>query len=194
MQTLFWLTAILGTSLALIYRRVDLKTSTAALGAILVALTLLSNGVTFLVVFLWLGFAALALLNVESLRRERISARILELLSGMLPSISKTEQDALEAGSVWWEGSLFSGIPDWRKLSELPAPELTEEEQAFLDGPTEELCHRLAILIMATHSQVKCFQASLQQVGIVRRNHRTHDPSQVADRLQFLAASDNDPG
>ena len=143
MQTLFWLIAILGTSLALIYRRVDLKTSTAALGAILVALTLLSNGVTFLVVFLWLGFAALALLNVESLRRERISARILELLSGMLPSISKTEQDALEAGSVWWEGSLFSGIPDWRKLSELPAPELTEEEQAFLDGPTEELCHRL---------------------------------------------------
>ena len=121
MQTLFWLIAILGTSLALIYRRVDLKTSTAALGAILVALTLLSNGVTFLVVFLWLGFAALALLNVESLRRERISARILELLSGMLPSISKTEQDALEAGSVWWEGSLFSGIPDWRQLAELPA-------------------------------------------------------------------------
>ena len=57
--------------------------------------------------------------------------------------MSKTEQDALEAGNVWWEGELFSGMPDWRKLNRLPPPKLTEEEQAFLDGPVEQLCRLL---------------------------------------------------
>jgi len=61
----------------------------------------------------------------------------------MVPSLSRTERDALEAGNVWWEGELFSGKPDWRRLIELPAPKLTDEEQAFLDGPTEELCRML---------------------------------------------------
>ena len=143
METLFWLITIVGTSLALAYKRVDLKTSTAALGALLVAYTVLSDGGAFWISLLWLAFAALAVLNVESLRRERISARILEVFRSMLPSLSKTERDALEAGTVWWEGELFSGMPDWRRLMELPAPRLTEEEQAFLDGPTEELCRLL---------------------------------------------------
>jgi len=142
-ETLFWLITIVGTSLALAYKRVDLKTSTAALGALLVAYTVLSDGGAFWISLLWLAFAALAVLNVESLRRERISARILEVFRSMLPSLSKTERDALEAGTVWWEGELFSGMPDWRRLMELPAPRLTEEEQAFLDGPTEELCRLL---------------------------------------------------
>ncbi|HUL82054.1 MAG TPA: acyl-CoA dehydrogenase, partial [Gammaproteobacteria bacterium] len=61
----------------------------------------------------------------------------------MLPSMSRTEQDALEAGGIWWDGELFSGIPDWRKLLRLPPPKLTPDEQAFLDGPTEELCRML---------------------------------------------------
>ena len=54
--------------------------------------------------------------------------------------MSETERDALEAGSVWWEGELFSGAPDWKKLLSQPVPKLTEEEQAFLDGPCEEVC------------------------------------------------------
>ena len=57
--------------------------------------------------------------------------------------MSNTEQDALEAGGVWWDGELFSGMPDWRKLKRLPPPQLTPEEQAFLDGPVEELCRML---------------------------------------------------
>jgi acyl-CoA dehydrogenase len=57
--------------------------------------------------------------------------------------MSTTEQEALEAGNVWWEGELFSGIPNWRKLLDLPEPRLTGEEQAFLDGPTEELCRMI---------------------------------------------------
>ena len=142
MGTLFWLIILLVTGLALAYRRVDLKVTTAALGAVLIAYTLVA-GITLLIVLLWLAFAALALLNVESLRRERISAPILEAFRDMLPSLSDTERDALEAGSVWWEGQLFSGIPDWDTLAALPPPALTEDEQAFLDGPTEELCRLL---------------------------------------------------
>jgi acyl-CoA dehydrogenase len=57
--------------------------------------------------------------------------------------MSRTEQEALEAGNVWWDGELFSGIPDWRTLLELPEPRLTGEERAFLDGPTEELCRMI---------------------------------------------------
>jgi len=143
MEVLFWLITVLFASLALAYKRVNLKTSTAVLGVVLVAYTVLSDSFTLLNIILWPVFFALALLNVQSLRREHISTKILELFSSMLPTISKTERDALEAGNVWWEGELFSGFPNWEKLNELPAAKLTDEEQAFLDGPTEELCSLL---------------------------------------------------
>ena len=54
--------------------------------------------------------------------------------------MSDTEREALEAGSVWWDGELFSGQPKWSKLLSTPAPKLTDEERAFLDGPTDTLC------------------------------------------------------
>ena len=140
METLFWLIATLGTTLTVTYRRVDLKTSTAAFGTILVAYTALADAGPFWLLLLWLAFACLAALNVDSLRRDHITARLLEIFRTMLPSLSATERSALEAGSVWWEGQLFSGMPDWHMLTDMPAPKLTDEEQAFLDGPTEELC------------------------------------------------------
>ena len=60
--------------------------------------------------------------------------------AGILPAISRTEREALEAGTVWLEGELFSGKPDLQKLLDVDSPELTAEEHAFLDGPVEELC------------------------------------------------------
>jgi acyl-CoA dehydrogenase len=54
--------------------------------------------------------------------------------------MSATERDAIDAGTVWWDGELFSGRPDWNTLLSYPKSTLTDEEQAFLDGPTEELC------------------------------------------------------
>jgi acyl-CoA dehydrogenase len=141
--TLLWLIIGLGTPVALAYRRTDLATSTAVLGAVLIAYTLLGGwGWPWLIV-LWLGFAVLAALNVESVRRDIVSRRVLRAYRGMLPSMSRTEQEALEAGNVWWEGELFTGMPTWSKLMQLPAPKLTEEEQAFLDGPVEDLCRML---------------------------------------------------
>ena len=53
------------------------------------------------------------------------------------------EREALEAGNVWWDGELFSGMPEWDKLMTYPAPKLSEEEQAFVDGPCEELCRMI---------------------------------------------------
>ena len=140
MTTIFWLIVFLGISFASIYRRVDLRLSTAAMGAVLVAFTLFAGAALFWLFVLWVLFAGFALLNVEALRRDRISAPILEVLKTLLPRLSETERAALEAGTVWWEGELFSGMPDWQQLAKLPPPRLTEAEQAFLDGPTEELC------------------------------------------------------
>jgi len=57
--------------------------------------------------------------------------------------MSATEREALDAGTVWWDGELFTGGPDWQKLMSAKAPALTAEEQAFLDGPCEELCAML---------------------------------------------------
>ena len=77
-------------------------------------------------------------------RRNVLSKRLLKWYRKLLPPISDTEQAAIDAGTVWWDAELFSGKPDWKKLREFPAPTLTAEEQAFLDGPVEELCAMLS--------------------------------------------------
>ncbi len=79
-------------------------------------------------------------LNVKPLRRALFAAPVLKLFKRVLPKISETEQVALDAGTVGFEGELFAGKPAWAKLLSEPKPELSEEEQAFLDGPCEELC------------------------------------------------------
>ncbi|TVP52388.1 MAG: acyl-CoA dehydrogenase [Halomonadaceae bacterium] len=77
------------------------------------------------------------------LRRDALSRPLLGWVRSMLPSLSDSEQQALAAGSVDWDGELFSGDPDWEKLLQLPHTPLTTEEQAFLDGPTATLCEML---------------------------------------------------
>jgi acyl-CoA dehydrogenase len=92
---------------------------------------------------LWLLLALLWLLNLRPLRKALVSRPFLKSYMRMLPSMSPTERDALEAGTVWWDGELFSGNPDWSKLLSAPPAKLSAEEQAFLDGPCEELCRML---------------------------------------------------
>ena len=79
----------------------------------------------------------------EKWRLKWISAPLLKAFKRVTPSMSDTEREALDAGSVWWDGELFSGRPRWRKLKNLPAPHLSSEEQAFVDGPVEQLCAML---------------------------------------------------
>jgi acyl-CoA dehydrogenase len=78
-----------------------------------------------------------------SFRRDWVSRPIFRWARKVLPSLSATEREAIEAGDVWWDADLFSGDPDWQKLLATPPAELSAEEQAFLDGPVEELCGML---------------------------------------------------
>src|SRR5664279_5031265 len=78
-----------------------------------------------------------------SFRRDCITRPIVRWAQNALPSLSATEREAIEAGDVWWDADLFTGNPDWNKLLAFPPAKLTAEEQAFLDGPVEELCAML---------------------------------------------------
>lgn len=89
-----------------------------------------------------LALALMCLFGIPALRRI-ISARLMKLMRAALPTIGDTEEAALKAGTVWWESDLFSGTPQWRKLLDFKVPTLSAEEQAFLDGPVEELCAML---------------------------------------------------
>ena len=80
---------------------------------------------------------------VPFLRRVAISSPVLKIFRKILPQISATEQEAINAGTVWWDGDLFSGNPDWNKLLAFPKCGLSEAEQAFLDNEVEQLCAML---------------------------------------------------
>lgn len=87
--------------------------------------------------------AALALANIRPLRKHLISQPIFRVFQKILPPLSDTERQAMEAGDVWWDGELFSGHPNWDLLLSTPKPQLNSEEQAFLEGPVQTLCERL---------------------------------------------------
>ncbi len=143
MSTIFWFLLFVGGAITLAYKRTDLRTATIALGIALGAYTIFGDGHWLWLLLLWAGFALIFRLNDSAFRRTHITARLLDFARRVMPRMSRTEQEALEAGTVWWDGELFSGIPDWHKLGHAPAPRLSDEEKAFLDGPTEELCRML---------------------------------------------------
>jgi len=126
--------------LYLAYKRLSLLAYTATFGVLLVAYTAIGEPAGIWKGFLWLLFGGLVLLNVAPLRQSLLTRPFMKIYRRMLPSMSSTEREALEAGTVWWDGELFTGKPDWPKLLDAKAPQLTAEEQAFLDGPCEELC------------------------------------------------------
>ena len=141
--SLFWLLLFVGGGIFLAYQRIDLRTSTIAAGFAVLAYTIFGEGAFLWKLLLWAAFGAMIVPNLIEFRREKITRPLLDVYRKMLPSMSNTEREALEAGNVWWEGELFSGMPNWDKLMSFPAPQLSDEEQAFLDGPVEELCAML---------------------------------------------------
>ncbi|HEX5067527.1 MAG TPA: acyl-CoA dehydrogenase [Myxococcota bacterium] len=80
---------------------------------------------------------------LRRLRRDSLTRLVMPLVGRMLPRLGATEREALEAGTVWWDGELFRGAPDWQRLLDFRVAELSAAEQAFLDGPVEEVCRSL---------------------------------------------------
>ncbi|HMG58539.1 MAG TPA: acyl-CoA dehydrogenase, partial [Burkholderiales bacterium] len=136
-----WIVAVVTVSFALAYLN---SSSWFWIGAGAVALPAgLVGGAfdtdTFLVLAGIFAFCSVVL-GAAPLRRLLVSRLLLGWYRGQLPAMSQTEQEAIDAGTVWWDGDLFSGRPDWGKLLAVPRPKLTAEEQAFLDNETEQLC------------------------------------------------------
>src|SRR5690606_7519946 len=84
--------------------------------------------------------AIIVVLWRDDTRRRFVSVPAMRAISTSMPAMSQTERDALEAGTVWWEGELFSGRPDWNRLLSLPWPELSREEREFLSDEAAALC------------------------------------------------------
>ena len=139
MSDTLWIIAVAVVSVALAYLAVPgwvwFVAGVAALGWSTIALPVWA--------FELLGaiFAlASVVLGIGLLRRPLVSRLLLRWYRGQLPAMSQTEQEAIDAGTVWWDGELFSGKPGWDKLLATPRPQLSAEEQSFLDNETEQLC------------------------------------------------------
>src|SRR6266853_838450 len=126
------------------YRRLSLLTFTVTFTVLLFAYTLLGAPAGIWKGFLGLLLAGLWLLNVRTLRKALLTRPFMKTYLKLLPAMSQTEKEALEAGTVWWDGELFTGAPHWPKLLAAKPPQLSGPEQGFLDGPCEELCRMLA--------------------------------------------------
>ncbi|EKC6207751.1 acyl-CoA dehydrogenase [Cronobacter sakazakii] len=132
---------------ALFYHRVSLPLSSLILLAWIAAFGAAGLWSLWLLVPLAI---ILVPLNVTPVRKSLISAPVFRGFRKVMPPMSRTEKEAIDAGTTWWEGDLFRGNPDWQKLHNYPQPKLTAEEQAFLDGPVEEAC-RMANDFQITH-------------------------------------------
>ncbi|QNN47567.1 acyl-CoA dehydrogenase [Thermomonas brevis] len=135
--------AILAAGAFAAYHRLRLAVWAAITASLLVACWLLGADPVATAIAAALTALVAALLLVPAIRKPLLTAPALGFLRKALPPLSQTERIALETGSVGFEGDLFTGKPDWNKLLAYPKPQLSAEEQAFLDGPVEELCKRI---------------------------------------------------
>jgi len=137
MSTLVWLLVLVGLLGASSYFRIKLFNVTAAAAIWM----LVGTSIDVVGLFGWLVFLALAVpLNSASIRKQYLSKPALDVYRKIMPEMSSTEKEAIDAGTVWWDGEIFSGDPNWNTLHTIPEARLSPEEQAFLDGPVETVC------------------------------------------------------
>lgn len=145
MNLLFFVLLIF-TLLLLAYNRVSLFMAMVIMVSLTVGWTELRHPLD---VPSWFRFAngivAVTLMGflLKPLRRLLISDRLYPIFRKIMPAVSATEQEALDAGTVWWDAAIFSGRPRWRLLLKNPAPSLSQREQEFIDGPVDDLCRML---------------------------------------------------
>jgi acyl-CoA dehydrogenase len=138
-----WLALFVGVICILAYRRASLALSSGVLALLLAAYWACGAAPAWWKILVSIPFAVLFLMNIRPLRVRLVTRPFMKKYRKLLPTMSATEREALDAGTVWWDGELFTGGPNWSKLMSAKAPTLTPVEQAFLDGPCEELCAML---------------------------------------------------
>jgi acyl-CoA dehydrogenase len=138
-----WLVLFAGAICILAYRRASLAAGTGVLLVLLGLYWVLGAGALWWKVALSVPCAMLLLFNVRPLRIRMLTRPFMKKYRKLLPAMSSTEREALDAGTVWWDGELFTGGPNWQKLMSAKPPVLTPAEQSFLDGPCETLCAML---------------------------------------------------
>jgi acyl-CoA dehydrogenase len=142
-MTALFLAIFVLSLLLLAYYRIPLLISIAIAAGLTFAFTELRHFYDIPAWFRWsygIVTVSLAGFAIKSLRRLLISNRLFSIYRKVMPKLSSTEREALEAGTVWWDAELFSGKPRWRRLLRQPAPHLSSPEQEFINGPVEELC------------------------------------------------------
>ena len=136
MTSLLWILAFLFVLGTLAYLRVSLLTSSIIAAAVMAV----GSATEVVSPLSWIIFLAIALpLNISAFRKNFLTKPLLKIYRGIMPEMSSTEKEAIEAGTTWWEADLFAGNPDWKKLHNYPVARLSADEQAFLDGPVEEV-------------------------------------------------------
>jgi acyl-CoA dehydrogenase len=136
---------LLGALFALLYaiarHQIPFRTLALITLFFLVIFTLAGGFNFFWGLVVWTAFLVPAvLLGLPHIRQQFLARPLLHRIRKILPPMSETERDAIEAGSVWWEAELFRGAPDWKLLKNYKSPLLSDEERAFVEGPVEQLC------------------------------------------------------
>lgn len=141
MMMIFWLVVFVAITGILAYQHAARWIWAIAMAAYLLVLTRLSQTHFAVLGLYWLVYlGAVGILAVKPVRQQLLSRPILSIYRKIMPKISRTEQEALDAGTVGWDGELFTGKPAWEEFFKTPPVQLTAEEKAFLDGPVTKLC------------------------------------------------------
>lgn len=136
---MIWFSVFIIVILLIIYHQITLPKSTVVIGVFLLVYSMQN-----MTPYLWGLYLIIFLpVNIPFLRRQIISKPIFGWMQSVLPEMSQTEKEALDAGNTWWDAELFSGKPNWKVFLDLPKAKLTKEEQDFIDGPVETLCQML---------------------------------------------------
>src|SRR6185312_9205810 len=136
--------ACIAVAWTLAYHRANGLAWSAAFAVGAAAIELFTSAPVAVVTAAWIAVAIFAAFSVvKPLRRAVVTGPLFGVYKRILPQVSQTEQEALDAGSIWWDADLFTGRPDWKKLFAYSPAKLSDEEKAFLDGPVEELCGML---------------------------------------------------
>ncbi|GGI75658.1 acyl-CoA dehydrogenase [Legionella impletisoli] len=137
------LIALIGAAGFLFVKQASLTVWTISYGLVALLLSQYASFGVFVSIPIWSLFTLMVLASIKPLRRKYLSHLLFDKVREAMPTMSRTEREALEAGTIGWEGELFSGSPDFKHLRDIPPATLSNEEQAFLDGSVNQLCRMI---------------------------------------------------